>query len=127
MGAFFQRLSKGTAITFNNSFGGQLKSKFCIPFGAHTAAFEEFKKFVEEAEKPLYRGCYKHTKLSGLVKLYNLKARHGMTDNCFADILIEVGTCDDSLLRLIVEDEKKIDQIKKCLWRFGRKHVDSNM
>ena len=38
-----------------------------------------------------------------------------------------VGTCDDSLLRLIVEDEKKIDQIKKCLWRFGRKHVDSNM
>ncbi|CAL2239914.1 unnamed protein product [Prunus armeniaca] len=39
IGAFFQRLSKGTAITFNNSFGGQLKSKFCIPFGAHAAAF----------------------------------------------------------------------------------------
>ncbi|CAL2259726.1 unnamed protein product [Prunus armeniaca] len=62
--------------------------------GAHehfTENPEEFKKFVEEAEKPLYRGCYKHTKLSGLVKLYNLKARHGMTNNCFADILIEVG------------------------------------
>ncbi|CAL2277715.1 unnamed protein product [Prunus armeniaca] len=39
MGAFFQRLSKGTAITFNNSFGGQLKSKFCIPYRAHAATF----------------------------------------------------------------------------------------
>ncbi|XP_008233167.1 PREDICTED: uncharacterized protein LOC103332221 [Prunus mume] len=38
---------------------------------------EEFKKFVEEAGKPLYPGCHKHTKLSGLVKLYNLKARDG--------------------------------------------------
>ncbi|CAL9020914.1 unnamed protein product [Prunus brigantina] len=167
MDVFFQRLSKGTAIT--NSFGGRLKSKFCIPFGAYAAAFtvrqniflfnlcfysfelcnvhcdfeitrlklnmhvdwiwhakpievnasetvnqepqmerdffgetvdmcegahehftenpEEFKKFVEEAEKPLYRGCHKHTKLSALIKLYNLKARHGMTDNCFVDML----------------------------------------
>ncbi|CAL9010823.1 unnamed protein product [Prunus brigantina] len=62
--------------------------------GAHehfTENPEEFKKFVEEAEKPLYPGCHKHTKLSGLVKLYNLKARHGMTDNCFVDMLIEVG------------------------------------
>ncbi|CAL9002534.1 unnamed protein product, partial [Prunus brigantina] len=33
------RLSKGTAITSNNSFGGQLNSRFCIPFGAHAATF----------------------------------------------------------------------------------------
>ncbi|CAL8114273.1 unnamed protein product [Prunus armeniaca] len=26
-----------------------------------------------------------------------------------------------------VEDEKKIDQVKKCLRRLGRKHVGSNM
>ncbi|BFG21094.1 hypothetical protein CerSpe_073680 [Prunus speciosa] len=62
--------------------------------GAHeyfTENPDEFRKFVEEAEKPLYPGCHKHTKLSGLVKLYNLKARHGMTDNCFSDMLNEVG------------------------------------
>lgn len=62
--------------------------------GAHEHFIEnlnKFRKFVEEAEKPLYPGCHKHTKLSGLVKSYNLKARHGMTDNCFSDMLIEVG------------------------------------
>ncbi|XP_020263213.1 zinc finger MYM-type protein 1-like [Asparagus officinalis] len=54
-----------------------------------------------------------------------------MLENIKYDSIIDdfasKSTCDDSLLRLIVEDEKKIDQIKKCLWRFGRKHVDSNM
>ena len=33
-----------------------------------------FKKLVEDVEKPLYPGCAKFTKLSALVKFYNVKA-----------------------------------------------------
>ncbi|KAA0040345.1 uncharacterized protein E5676_scaffold142G004230 [Cucumis melo var. makuwa] len=34
-----------------------------------------FEKLLTDAEKPLYEGCKKYTKLSTLVKLYNLKVR----------------------------------------------------
>ncbi|KAI5316350.1 hypothetical protein L3X38_036057 [Prunus dulcis] len=40
------------------------------------------------AVTPLYPGCNKYTKLSALVKLYNLKAKHGMSDVCFTKLLI---------------------------------------
>ena len=36
-----------------------------------------FKKLLEDIEKPLYLGYTKFTKLSTLVKLYNVKARYG--------------------------------------------------
>ncbi|XP_042426074.1 uncharacterized protein LOC122013929 [Zingiber officinale] len=52
---------------------------------------EEFMKFLEESEKPLYKGCQRYTKLSALVKLYNTKARHGMSDALFSDILLDFG------------------------------------
>ena len=35
------------------------------------------KKLLEDAEKPLYPGCANFTKLSTLVKLYNVKAQYG--------------------------------------------------
>ena len=44
---------------------------------------EIFNKFLQDAEKPLYPGCRKFTKLSALVKLYNLKARYGWSDKGF--------------------------------------------
>ncbi|CAL9021573.1 unnamed protein product, partial [Prunus brigantina] len=89
--------------------------------GAHEHFSEnpdEFRKFVEEAEKPLYPGCHKHTKLSGLVKLYNLKARHGMTDNCFSDMLIEVG----DLLPIGHELPSCMYEAKKTLNALGLKY-----
>ena len=45
-----------------------------------------FKKLLEDAEKPLYLGCVKFTKLSALVKLYNVKARYGWSDKSFPNI-----------------------------------------
>ncbi|KAL6347441.1 hypothetical protein AAG906_025156 [Vitis piasezkii] len=39
---------------------------------------QAFGRLLEDAEKPLYPGCMKYTKLSTLVKLYNLKARYDM-------------------------------------------------
>ncbi|XP_042437111.1 uncharacterized protein LOC122023086 [Zingiber officinale] len=57
----------------------------------HTENPEAFMKFLEEAEKHLYKGCKRYTKLSALVKLYNTKARHGMSDALFSDLLADFG------------------------------------
>ncbi|XP_062014257.1 uncharacterized protein LOC133730737 [Rosa rugosa] len=48
----------------------------------------EFRQFVEDANKPLYPGCNRHTKMNVLVRLYNLKAKHGMSDAAYSDWLI---------------------------------------
>lgn len=47
----------------------------------------EWVKLLEEAEKPLYPGCAKYTKLSGLVKLYNIKGKYGWSDQSFTELL----------------------------------------
>ena len=46
-----------------------------------------FGKLLEDAEKPLYHECMKYTKLSALVKLYNLKACYGWSNKGFSDLL----------------------------------------
>ena len=45
-----------------------------------------FGRLLEDAEKPLYLGCMKYTKLSALVKLYDLKARYGWSDKGFSKL-----------------------------------------
>ena len=52
---------------------------------------EIFTKLLNVAEKPLYPNCRKFTKLSALVKLYNLKARYGWSDNSFSELLGLLG------------------------------------
>ena len=37
---------------------------------------EEFNRVLAEAKSPLYSGCSKYTKLSAIIALYNLKAKH---------------------------------------------------
>ena len=37
----------------------------------------DFEKSLNDTKKLLYEGCKKYTKLSTLVKFYNLKIRHG--------------------------------------------------
>ncbi|XP_042386824.1 uncharacterized protein LOC121978560 [Zingiber officinale] len=70
---------------------GVLLSLEQAAYDNHTENPEAFMKFLEEAEKPLYKGCKRYTKLSALVKLYNTKARHGMSDALFSDLLADFG------------------------------------
>ncbi|XP_075499222.1 uncharacterized protein LOC142537603 [Primulina tabacum] len=51
----------------------------------------QFNKLLEDADKPLYPGCAKFTKLSAVVKLFNLKAKYSWSDKSFADLLILFG------------------------------------
>ncbi|KAL0561595.1 hypothetical protein IC582_002029 [Cucumis melo] len=46
-----------------------------------------FEKLLIDAKKPLYERCKKYTKLSTLVKLYNLKVRYGWSDTSFSELL----------------------------------------
>ncbi|KAK9049303.1 hypothetical protein SSX86_031729 [Deinandra increscens subsp. villosa] len=51
---------------------------------------EKYIKLIEDAEKPLYKGCPDFTKLSALVQFFNLKSRYGISDKCFTEILVLV-------------------------------------
>jgi len=46
-----------------------------------------FDIMLEDAKKPLYPGCKKFTKLSALVRLYNLKVRFGWSNTSFTEIM----------------------------------------
>ena len=46
-----------------------------------------FERLLEDAERPLYPSCKNFTKLSALIKLYNLKARYGWYDKSFSKLL----------------------------------------
>ena len=55
------------------------------------ANLELFERLFEDAEKPLYLSCKNFTKLSKLVKLYNLKAKYGWYDKSFFELLRLLG------------------------------------
>ncbi|VFQ88310.1 unnamed protein product [Cuscuta campestris] len=54
--------------------------------------YSDFMNHVQGDSEPLYPGCKTYTKLKALVKLYNLKAKHGISDSCFSEILLLLGT-----------------------------------
>ena len=51
---------------------------------------DELTKMLAEVEKPIYRGLY-ITKLSFLVRMYNLKAHNGWSANGFSQLLSLLG------------------------------------
>ncbi|RVW64870.1 hypothetical protein CK203_066167 [Vitis vinifera] len=77
-----------------------------------------FKKLLEDAEKPLYPSCIKFTKLSALVKLYNVKARYGWSDKSFSNLLQILGDM------LLVNNEMPLSmyEAKKTLNALGMEY-----
>ena len=75
---------------------------------------DEFLKYVEDGDKPLYPGCTKTTKLNALIQLFNLKAKHNMTDSCFTDLLLLIGGLlpEDNLVpHSLYEARKNLDAL----------------
>lgn len=60
-------------------------------FGDFEIHSNEFTDFFENADRPLYPGCKNFMNLSALVKCFNLKAKFGMSDTCFSEMLIMFG------------------------------------
>ncbi|KAL8115472.1 hypothetical protein AgCh_022098 [Apium graveolens] len=52
---------------------------------------DDFKRYVADAEQPLFEGS-KCTKLESVLKLHNWKARFGVSDKAFTDLLESVGS-----------------------------------
>ncbi|XP_063944103.1 uncharacterized protein LOC135150816 [Daucus carota subsp. sativus] len=51
----------------------------------------QFRRFVVDAQQPLYEGS-ECTKLESMLKLHNWKARFGISDSAFTDLLSTVGS-----------------------------------
>ncbi|XP_073133518.1 uncharacterized protein [Henckelia pumila] len=107
----------GEGYTINNSMRDEQKSFAEEPIDKVHDAFDsyaenpnQFHKVLEDADKPLYPGCTKFTKLSALVKLYNLKARYSWSDKSFTDLL--------SLLGEMLPNE---NELPSSLWKLGKK------
>ncbi|XP_073030675.1 uncharacterized protein [Primulina eburnea] len=86
-------------------------------------------EFLEEAEKPLYNGCKRYKKLSAIVKLYNTKAKHGMSDALFSDLLIDFGDMlpDNHNLPTKMKQYKDCVNCPKCglsRWKLTKKNVE---
>jgi hypothetical protein len=69
---------------------------------------------LTQSEMPLFTGCKKYTKLSAVVKLYNLKGSNGWSDKSFTDLLALL--CDmlpdgNVLPRRTYEAKKMIKEI----------------
>ena len=73
-----------------------------------------FQKLLNDAEKPLYPGCRKFTKLFALVKLYNLKARYGWSDKGFSELLGllgEISPLNNELPQSMYEAKKTLNAL----------------
>lgn len=60
-------------------------------FGEHDKDSYEFRRFLADAQQPLYEGS-ECTKLESMLKLHNWKARFGISDSAFTELLSSVGS-----------------------------------
>ncbi|KAL8107429.1 hypothetical protein AgCh_023997 [Apium graveolens] len=68
-----------------------LQGKDPTSFADVLAQVESFNRYVVDAEQPLFEGS-ECTKLESVLKLHNWKARFGVSDKAFTDLLESVGS-----------------------------------
>jgi len=77
-----------------------------------------FQNFLEDADKPLYSTYRKFTKLSAVIKVFNIKTRSGWSNKSFSDAL--------SLFADILPDSNElpvfVSEAKCCLSVFGMEY-----
>ena len=79
---------------------------------------ELFERCLEDAQRALYPSCRIFTKLSALVKLYNLKARYGWFDKRFSNLLRILG----DMLPINNELPSSMYEAKKTLNALGMEY-----
>ncbi|CAL2240024.1 unnamed protein product [Prunus armeniaca] len=78
----------------------------------------EFANVIGDGDQPLHPGCRKYTKLSALVKLYNLKAKHGMSDKKEYEDSTNCPTCGISRWKEGKYSILKEGVLAKVVWNF---------
>lgn len=79
---------------------------------------DSFQKLIEDAEKPLYPSCSSHTKVSTLIRLFNIKEKGGWSDKSFTELLREVK----SMLPPNNELPESMYEVKKTLNALGMEY-----
>ncbi|KAJ9556462.1 hypothetical protein OSB04_011076 [Centaurea solstitialis] len=77
--------------------------------------YEKFQQLFVDSEKPLYPGCIKFTKLSAVLRLFNLKASSSWSDTSFTSLL-------EILHEMLPEDNElpvSLYQAKKLMCPMG--------
>ncbi|KAL8135872.1 hypothetical protein AgCh_010474 [Apium graveolens] len=77
-----------------------------------------FSKLLEEGREPLWHGCTKHTKLSAVATLLNIKADHNISHECFESLLKAIKSPTSRGKNLDVYLRPLIDELK-VLWKDG--------
>ena len=99
---------------------------------------KSFRDILEDAEKPLYVGS-KYSRLSGLMKLYNVKGKYGLSDQCFtallevlADMFPENNTIPKSMyeakkiMKVLRLDYEKIHACKNDCILYQKEYANLN-
>ncbi|KAL4035087.1 hypothetical protein IC575_003761 [Cucumis melo] len=90
---------------------GNIKEMVEIAYEQYSKDPSGFEKLLNDAEKPLYEGCKKFTKLSTLMKLYNLKVRHGWRismEKCLENVVKEKKGIATSVPPVSLTSKKKV-------------------
>ncbi|KAL6185455.1 hypothetical protein ACLB2K_041588 [Fragaria x ananassa] len=79
--------SSGSSI-----FGGHMEAKCDVQSDSDgeeylSDEYTGFRQFVDNGNKPLYPGCTTHTRMAVIVKLYNIKTKHIMSESAYSDVL----------------------------------------
>ncbi|XP_004293088.1 PREDICTED: uncharacterized protein LOC101311358 [Fragaria vesca subsp. vesca] len=69
----------------------------------------EFLKFVEDGDKPLWPGNTKFTKMNAIIQTFNFKAKHGISDRVYSNMLMMFAMFlpEDNVLPVTVQEAKK--------------------
>ncbi|XP_027922610.1 uncharacterized protein LOC114180495 [Vigna unguiculata] len=81
-----------------------------------------YDNLCNDAEKPLYAECTKYTRLSAVLKLFNVKARNGWTDKSFTELL---ELLSDMLPKGNTLPTRNYDARRYCVRWEGVSHVTS--
>ncbi|KAL0556379.1 hypothetical protein IC582_004892 [Cucumis melo] len=87
MSSSYGESSKFDTHMYEENDVGSINEMIEVAYEEYSKDPNEFEKLLNDVEKPLYEGCKKFTKLSTLVKLYNLKVRYGWSDISFLELL----------------------------------------
>ncbi|KAL6209552.1 hypothetical protein ACLB2K_020492 [Fragaria x ananassa] len=79
--------SSGSSIV-----GGHMEAKCDVQSDSDgeeylSGEYTGFRQFVDDDNKPLYPGCTTHTRMVVIVKLYNIKTKHSMSESDYSDVL----------------------------------------
>ncbi|KAL0536272.1 hypothetical protein IC582_025215 [Cucumis melo] len=85
--SLYEESSKFDTHMYEENDVGSINEMIEVAHEEYSKDPNEFEKLLNDAKKPLYEGCKTFTKLSTLVKLYNLKVRYGWGDISFSELL----------------------------------------